>query len=336
LNKKPLHQDFFDEPQRFEFFQAVRLLERIFPERAAVGRDYLPTKEVVRFRTRPSLEFPASQIYDLQEVNEEFSNERKMEMFVNFFGMLGANGVLPPHYTELIIERARYRDTALWNFLDLFTHRSVSLFYRAWEKYRFPVSFERGEDDFTNFLLDFLGLGTRGLREQLDFPAESLIPYAGLASNKPRSVSAIQQTLADYFGVKIEIEQFSGQWLTLDAESITMLGAANSSLGVSTVAGSRVFDNQSKFRVRVGAVGFERFKAFLPNGSAYKAATGMIKFLAGDEYDFDLQLILLAKEVPGTVLTTRAKRRPMLGWSSFLKTQKFTRDDEQVILQTVN
>ena len=60
----------------------------------------------------------------------------------------------------------------------------------------------------------------------------------------------------------------------------------------------------------------------------------MIRFMAGDEVDFDLQLVLQAKQVPSCILTTRAKRRPQLGWTSFLKTKKFTNDDEQVILQT--
>jgi predicted component of type VI protein secretion system len=49
-----------------------------------------------------------------------------------------------------------------------------------------------------------------------------------------------------------------------------------------------------------------------------------------------VQLKLKAKEVPGTILTTRAKRRPMLGWTSFLKSKPFTEDDEQVVLQNIN
>jgi type VI secretion system protein ImpH len=333
VRDKPLNQQFFDEPERFEFFQAVRLLERMFPERAAVGRDNLPSKEVVRFRSRPTIEFPASEVHEIREVQEEFSDEQKLEMFINFMGMVGAIGALPTHYTELVIERARYRDRALWEFIDIFTHRSVSLFFRAWEKYRFPVSYERGEDDFTEYLFDILGLGTRGLRGRLSVPDESLIPYAGLISNKPQSVASIEQTLSDYFGVPVKVEQFFGQWLALDKESITQLGKENSRLGVSTVVGTRVFDNQSKIRLRIGAVGYEKFKGFLPNGSAYPALCSMVRFLVGQEFDFDLQLVLKAREVPSCILTTRAKRRPQLGWTSYLKTKPFKRNDEQLTLE---
>ena len=337
MTEKPLNQDFFDEPYGYGFFQAVRLLERIYPERQSVGRDSLPASEVVRFRSRPTLEFPASEIYELRETDEDLTDSRKVEMFINFMGMVGAVGVLPSNYTELVVERIRYRDQTLWSFLDIFTHRAVSLFFRAWEKYRFPVAYERGKgDDFTDSLFDFVGLGTRGMRGRMSLPDESLLPYTGLISNKPVSVAALEQTLNDYFAVPVKVEQFYGQWLALDEESISRLGSVNSRLGVSTVVGKRVYDSQSKFRVRIGVIGLEKFKGFLPDGSAHKAFCSLVRFLVGEEFDFDLQLILAAKEVPGCILTTRAKRRPQLGWTSYLKTQKFKQDDEQVILQIPN
>lgn len=340
MNDKPLNQELFDDPHGFDFFQAVRLLEKMFPELAAVGRDELPSREVVRFRSRATLEFPASEIHELRESFDE-NDARKLEMFVSFIGALGVNGVLPTHYTEIIIERARYRDTALWAFLDIFTHRSISLFFRAWEKYRFPIGYDRRinkdeADEFTEFLLDFVGLGTKGLRGKLNLPDESLLPYAGLISQKPHSVAALEQILGDYFAVPIKVEQFFGQWFSLDDESVTKLGAVNSVLGKSVVIGSRIFDNQSKFRVRVGAVDFKRFQAFLPNGTAYPAFCSLIKFYVGDEFDFDLQIILQAKQVPSCILTTRAVRRPRLGWSSWLKTKPFKEDDEQTVLQMDN
>ncbi|MGI9036733.1 MAG: type VI secretion system baseplate subunit TssG [Pyrinomonadaceae bacterium] len=333
MNEKSLNQELFDEPFRFEFFQAVRLLEKIFPERLAVGRAPLPSKEVVRFRSRAAINFPASEIYEINETDGEFSDEKKLEMFVNFMGMIGAIGVLPTHYTKLVVECSRYRDTTLHAFLDIFTHRAVSLFFRAWEKYRFPVQYERGNDEFTEYLFDFVGLGTGGLRDKLFIDDESLLPYAGLIAQKPHSAVALEQILSDYFNVPAKVKQFSGQWLALDEESITRLGIANSRLGINAVVGTKIWDDQSKFRVVFGALKFKEFQDFLPNGTAYKPMRTMIRFLVGEEFDFDAQLKLKAKEVPSTILTTRAKRRPMLGWTSFLKTKPFKRDDEQVVLQ---
>lgn len=336
MPKKPLDQTLFDEPYRFEFFQAIRLLERIYPEKSPVGRDVTPQNEPVRFRSRVSLSFPASEIQELKEIYDEHSDQSKLEMMINFMGMLGTNGVLPIHYTEIAMDRARYGDTTLWAFFDIFTHRSVSMFFRAWEKYRFPINYERGKDTFTEYLFDFLGLGTQGLRGKLHIEDESLLPYGGLIIQKPHSASALRQILSDYFRITAKIEQFSGQWLTLDEESITRLGQANSTLGRDTVAGTQVWDYQSKLRIVLGALSFNEFQAFLPNGTAHKPLKSIVCLMIGKELDFDVKLKLKAKDVPSCILTTRAKRRPMLGWTSFLKTKPFKEDDEQVILQIEN
>ncbi|MDQ6787623.1 MAG: type VI secretion system baseplate subunit TssG [Acidobacteriota bacterium] len=333
MSEKPLNQEILDEPYRFEFFQAVRLLEKIFPERRPVGRETSITPEIIKFRSRMSLNFPASEIYEIKDGNGSFSDEHKLEMFINFMGMIGVSGVLPVHYTELAMDRLRYRDTAMWAFLDIFTHRSVSLFFRAWEKYRFPIAYERGKNDFTDYLFDFTGLGTNGLRGRMSLEDESLLPYAGLIAQKPHSAGALANMLSDYFGVTAKIKQFFGQWLDLDEESVTKLGKANAILGASAIVGSRVWEQQSKFRVVVGAISFKQFQAFLPNGTAHKPLKSIINFMVGLEFDFDVQLVLKAKEVPGCILTTRALRRPMLGWTSFLKTKPFKQDDGQVVLQ---
>lgn len=334
MPKKNLNEEFFDEPYQFEFFQAVRLLEKIFPERRAVGREAKITPEIIRFRSRLALDFPASEVHQIIETTDEATDERRLEMFVNFMGMVGPSGVMPSHYTELAMERNRYRDTAMWAFMDIFTHRAVSLFFRAWEKYRFPVGYERGKDDFTAFLFDFIGLGTSGLHGRMSLADESLLPYGGLIAQKPHSAIALGNILSDYFRVKAKIEQFFGQWLELDTESVTQLGEANSSLGTSAIIGTRIWEQQSKFRVRLGPLPFKEFQDFLPTGAAHKSLTSIARFMVGLEFDFDVQLVLQAKQVPSTILTTRAKRRPMLGWTSFLKTKPFKNDDEQVIIQT--
>jgi type VI secretion system protein ImpH len=335
----PLAQVLFDEPYRFDFFQAVRLLERINPERSPVGRDEgNPGREAVRFRSRISLEFPASEIHQLTR-NGTAEDASPPEMIVAFMGLTGPLGVLPHYYTETLMERTRYRDTSLWAFLDIFNHRLTSLFYRAWEKHRFAVAYERGElDKFTEALFDIVGIGTRGLRgDRLGFPDQALIFYGGLIAHKPHSVSAIEAILTDHFGVRARISQFSGQWLKLEEQDLSRIGTANNELGVSTVAGTKVWSDQSKFRVRIGPLTLKEFKAFLPPGSAFKPATELIRFLVGMEFDFDAQLVLKADEVPACALSAGAAgTQSRLGWTSWLKSRPFVHDDSQVVLQVNN
>jgi len=333
VEPKNLNNILLDESFRFDFFQAVRLLERLYPESAPVGLPFSDRPEVVQFRSNISLAFPASEIQQIKRNEESSDDQQKFEMFVNFMGMLGVSGILPIHYTELAMDRARYGDKTLWAFLDIFTHRSVSLFYRAWEKYRFPVQYERGNDDFTNSLFAIAGLGTPGMRGRLNLDDESLLPYAGLIAQKPRSAVAISQIVSDYFQVPAKVVQFTGQWLELDEESHTYLGRSNNCLGANTIVGTRIWDFGCKFRLKLGPMSFTNFLAFLPIGSGFKSLCSIVELLIGKEFDADVQLRLKAKEVPGCVLTTRAKRRPMLGWTSFLKTRQFEADDEQLILQ---
>lgn len=333
MNDKPLNQVLTDEPYRFEFFQAVRVLEKVFPEKRAVGRNAMPHEEIVRFRSRIALDFPASEIHEIREFFEEQTQEEKREMLVNFMGMVGVSGVLPQPYTDLVLDRIRHRDTAMWAFLDIFTHRAVSMFYRAWRKYRFPIGYERGNDDFTSYLFDLIGLGTKGLRGRMSLPDESLLPYAGLIAQKPHSCNAIENVLSDYFDTTAKAKQFHGQWLDLEPQDYTKLGLKNSRLGESAIVGTRVWEQQSKFRVRLGPLDFQKFQAFLPTGSAHQPLRSIVKFMVGLEFDYDVQLLLKKQQVPSSILTTRAQRRPMLGWTTFLKTKPFNADDEQVVLQ---
>jgi type VI secretion system protein ImpH len=360
MDGKPVSQKIFEEPYRFEFFQAVRLLEKIFPDRKPVGGDALPADEVVRFRSYVSLEFPPSEIRDINvitddpenhakhanqanqanhanhaysEYPENWDSRKRLEMLICMMGMVGVSGVLPTHYTELVLDRIKHRDTALWTFLDIFTHRAASLFYQAWAKYRFPVGYERGKDEFTAYLFDLAGLGTNGLRGRMAVDDETLLPYVGLIAQRPHSTNAVANVISDYFGVRVQIEQFSGQWLHLEKSDMTFIGRQNSKLGVNTIAGTRIWDQQSKFRIRLGPLDFGKFQAFLPNGTAFKPLKSIVTFMTGMELDFDIRLVLEKRQVPGTVLTTRALRRPMLGWTSFLKTRPFRNDDDQLILQ---
>lgn len=327
---RPLAQELLEEPYRFGFFQAVRLLERLDPERQMVGHDGDIDREAVRFRTRQTLSFPPSEIYEVTQANGE-QPEKPPEMTIAFMGLTGPLGVLPHHYSELVIERSRHKDTSLWSFFDIFNHRILSLFYRVWEKYRFPIAYERGKlDEFTSCLFSIVGVGTHGLRGRLSVNDQVLIYYGGLIGQRPHSASAIASLLSDYFGVPVTVNQFSGQWLKL-GDDVTRLGSSNSQLGMTTVAGARVWDAQSKFRIRVGPLTLKELKDFIPVGSAFRPMTELVRLLVGLEFDFDLQLVLKREAVPYCVLETGSDAS-RLGWTTWLKTRQVKEDDDQVVL----
>lgn len=327
----------YSEPYRFSFFQAVRLLERMAPPgKEGVGRAVVPGNEIVRFRTHPSLTFPPSEIVDLK-APPPGQEARPPEMTVNFIGLTGPQGVLPHPYTELVRERVSYKDTALWSFFDIFNHRMASLFYRAWEKYRFPIAYERqGEDAFTEYLFDLVGMGTPGLRGRMAVNDQALLLYAGIVAQKPHSAGSIAAVLRDYFRAPAEIVQFLGQWFPLEPENVTRLGAANSELGRTVVAGGSVFVSQSKFRVRLGPLDLGRFVSFLPVGPAFRPLTDLVRYLAGLEFDYDVQLVLRKEDVPPCSLDSKSPLPPMLGWTTWITSETPRKDADDVVLPVDN
>ena len=198
-----------DEPTAFSFFQAVRLLSQLRPTRSAVGGWADPASETVRFSASTSLGFPASEIQSLVMPDEDDAAPGRMT--VNFLGLTGPQGVLPHFYTEQAGALARAKDTAFRDFLDLFNHRVLSLFYRAWKSHRAPVLQEEGaEDRVHDHMLDVAGVGTAGLRGRLPLPDATLAFYAGLLALRVRPADGLARLIGDYFDVAADVEQFVG------------------------------------------------------------------------------------------------------------------------------
>jgi type VI secretion system protein ImpH len=320
----PVDQRLLEHPYEFDFFQAVRLLHLMLNDRPGVGRIARPSEEPVRFKIRQSLEFPASSIHSL---SDEADPPR---LTVAFMGLTGVQGVLPHHYTVHILDRGIYKDFAMAEFFDLFNHRILSLFYRAWEKHHFPVRLQlaaaRGETDhFTEYLFDWIGLGTARLRKRMALPDQALLRYAGLLGQSPACAISLQAILRDYFEVSVEIEQLVGAWYSLKEEDQCELGAQspNNQLGEGAIAGDAVWDPQARFRVRLGPLKLVKFLAFLPDSPAVKELGDLVWFYVGPVIQFDVQTVLKADEVPWSRLGDESPAGPRLGWCAWLKTEEF-------------
>lgn len=320
------------EPQRFDLFQAVRLLERpVGGERPApVGEDGPPDREGVRLRAVASLAFPTGDLAESRPARGDGRPRGAPELAVAAFGLTGPAGVLPHHYTALLLRRLRQRDESLRDFLDLFHHRLLGLFVRAWRKYRLPFSFERSrldghpDDPVSAAIRSLVGLGTPGLRDRLEVPDAALLYYAGHFAHRPRSASALGQVLADYLALPIEVLQAQGQWLHLEPEDRSRLPGAgrrrgqNHRLGIDLVLGARVFDVQGKFRLRVGPLSYAQFRTLMPDGHALRPLCQLARSYVGPGLDFDVQPVLRAAEIPPCRPGATGDDAPRLGWNTWL------------------
>lgn len=320
-----------EEPCAFGFFQAIRLLERFFPERKPVGRFVNPSEEIARFGAHPSLAFPASEIQSL-----EWNSTKPHKMTVNFLGLVGPIGSLPQWYTGLVAERLRSGDKTVRDFLDTFNHRFLSLFHQAWEKYRFPIAYERGEmDRFSRLLLDLIGMGTNGLQQRQAVPDDAFLFFAGILAQRPRSARALESILEEYFEVPVEVQQLLGGWFELDPATQCCLGDRETSseqLGEGAVAGNEVWDQGARARIKLGPLSRSQYLDFLPNGSAHQSLRALTRFFSNDEIDFEVQLVLQRGAVPACELGSEGEASPQLGWVSWIRSGPMARDPEDTIL----
>lgn len=318
------------EPYCVQFFQAVRLMERLYPERKPVGLFVSPSTEVVQFSSVPTLAFPASEINNI-----EFGKDGQPRLFVNFMGLCAAVGVLPHAYTEFLMERNRAKDKSPAEFFDLFNHRMISLFYRGWQKYRFYIAYERtgaNDDVISRRLLDLIGLGAPSLVRRMEIADEACLYYEGLLSQRRPTAQGLKQLLEDYFEVPVKVEQFTGTWRRLPPENRSVLadsGAFCERLGMGTIVGDEVFDQHGAVTIRLGPMSFDRYREFLPGARASVELRSWLRLFANREFDFVIRLMLDRKEVPQMKLGSEGAEAPCLGLVSWMRNRPLDRDPDE-------
>ncbi|WP_310633915.1 type VI secretion system baseplate subunit TssG [Paraburkholderia sp.] len=332
-----------DEPHRFEFFQAVRLLERWFVDKKQDRqRDVLAHR--VAFRNTLSLGFPPSEIEQAASYDEAgtrlaepeqraaaLDDERlgQVEITPAFFGLLGGQGALPLHYTEQLIAREQLkRDRAAREFFDVFSNRATALFYSAWKKYRLPFHYELDRDErYMPLLLALAGVADNDSRESLHggrgaLLDEAIAGYAPAARHRPVSAAYLQNTLSEYFNVPVRIEQFVGKWYDVPPDQLSMLGMRNVALGATALAGQRVWQRDMRARLVIGPLSKANYEAFLPGGERAIALEHMLTLLGRVTLEYEVRLVLQRNEVGPSQLGGGSR----LGWDAFLCTHEADRD----------
>ena len=326
----------FREPYRFEYFQAVRMLE-LWLRRHGMPQHGL-VAHFLRFQNSTSLRFPASQLEAIQAEPRTIepsvaalgaalgaSTLKWIRVTPTFMGLLGNHGVLPVHYTERIAEQQfAAKDEGARAFLDTFSNRSLALFYEAWRKYRLHLKYEiDGKDGFLPLLLGLAGLGNPALRRRLARPENGAVLDESLgyfaASLRQRPVSGVQmaRVLSAYFGQPIKVEQFVGAWYAVPPLQQSTLGCDNATLGTCAIAGERVWQRDLRLRLIVGPLDRAGFEAFLPGGLGARALTSLVTMFTGLALEYEVELVLRAADVHGATLSGD-RHTGCLGWGTYL------------------
>jgi type VI secretion system protein ImpH len=315
-------------PFNWDFYQALRRLETLYPGRPRIGQALRPADEPIRLGQEPSLSFaPAA----LSALDQGYAG-KPPRLRVRFFGLFGPNGPLPLHLTEYARDRLlHFGDPTFPRFLDIFHHRFLALFYRAWAQGQPTVSLDRpGEDPFSRYVAALIGLGTAGLRGRDAAHDFAKLHFSGLLARHVRNAEGLHAVLGAYFRLPCCIQQFVAHWLHLPREQRSRLGefGGGAFLGRDAVIGTRVWDRQHKFRIRLGPLTLSQYESFLPGGANLRRLVDWVRFYFCFEFEWDVRLALARGEVP----ETRPGRYGRLGWTTWLGTRRSLTDAEDLVL----
>ncbi len=322
-------------PWAFDFFQALRHLECLHADKPRLGCSRRPADDPVRLAQQPSLDFAPSTLAAFDsDGKSDVAGAVPPRLEVFFFGLFGPNGPLPLQLTDYARDRLRNaHDPTFARFADIFHHRLLSLFYRAWADARPTVTFDRPESDrFADYVGSLFGLGMASLRNRDAMPDLAKLHYAGLLGCQTRHADGLRAMLADFFKLPVEIESFIGHWLTLPLSSRCRLGEspATGALGKTAVIGERVWDCQHKFRIVMGPLSLADYERLLPGGDSLERLAAIVRNYIGDELQWDLNLILKKEEVPPLQLGVQGR----LGWTTWLMERDLDKEADDLCLES--
>jgi len=291
MTREELERMLRDEAQSIDFFQALRRLECVHRDKPRLGESVRPAEEPIRLGQDPSLAFAPGALSGLLP-----GGDGPPRLQVSFLGLLGPNGPLPLHLTEYVRDRLRNAgDPTLSRFLDVFHHRMLSLFYRAWANSQPTVSRDRpASDRYTTYVGALVGLALPGLRNRDGFPDPAKLYYAGRLGALTHNAEGLQAMIGDHFQMPATIEEFVGDWIDLPESARWRLGGGPEGmrLGVGSTLGAKAFQRQTKFRVVLGPLERPQFQSMLPEGKALGRLVALVRNYVGDELDWDVRLIL--------------------------------------------
>jgi type VI secretion system protein ImpH len=312
-------------PERFGLFAALRVLEHAYADRPRLGESRKASDDPVRLGHAPHFNFAPTDVAQLT------FDEDVPRLEQHSFGLFGPNGPLPAHFTETAYERRRHLDdSTIVDFLNIFQHRMISLFYRAWANSDPAANRDRpASDRFVGFVGAMLGLAPESARNRDAVPDHAKLYRAGLFAQQVRSAEILEGILADYFRVPVEVRELVGTWLTIPESLRTRLGGGRelAALGYSAALGQASWQRQCKFEIVFGPLTFAGLTALLPGQDRLSQLHAIVRLFATDEYAWQLRVLLPPEEVPAMQLGQGG----LLGWTTWLGSVNRIVDD--VVIQ---
>lgn len=299
-------------PWAQDLFALMRRMEAVNADRPRIGDSVTAREIYLQLGQAPHLHFPASNIHSYRPAGQG----APARALVHFFGMLGPMGPLPLSTTEEALRWFNDRDDAFARFLDVFNHRFIELFYRAFADARPAEQAARpAEDRFADYVGSAIGIGRPVFRGLDSLPDFEKLRFAGLLAPRTPSAPRIEGLVAGIFGQRAEVIEFVGETLEIPAEERTRLGSADAGLGTGALLGARVISVDHKFRLRLFTDTLAVYENFLPDGAWHRRLADTLANAVGLEYAWDVELVLPAAALRPVCLG----RYGRLGWTGWMR-----------------
>jgi len=328
--KRHLREELLKHSKEFDFFEAVRRIDQATPENPRTGQGTRCSDERIRFAQDPSLSFAPTSITDFQ-VNTRSDAAR---MLVSFFGLLGPNGPMQLQFTEYVRMRSRNNlDPTIQRFLDIFHHRLISLFYRAWSLNEQAVSYDRrDEDSFSRYVGSLIGLDMDEKAKETSVPYYAKLYWSGRFFSTSRNADGLHAILQDFFDIPVKIEEFIGTNIPIPRQYYCKMGrdVENATIGQNAVVGAFSYTTTEKFKIIFGPLDLENFERMLPGQDSFKRLHDWVNNYLSKPLLWEVQYILKADEVPKTKLGHYGQ----LGATTWLKSKPFKNDSLEPVIQS--
>lgn len=302
---------------RVNFYRFCQLLEQENPDGPLLGTTEKPTTDPVRFRPWPGMGFPGSELRTV-EMDEEHL-DLPSTVRTTFLGMYGVDSPLPTAYLDDIAQR-REGYEATTAFLDIFSHRITTQYYRIWRKYAYPATFEAGgADETSQCLLGLVGLGIPGTAGNVATPVSRFLALLGAMRLPTRNAEGIRQlvsllapdttaTIISPDPVKVQVAQRSG------------LGKEyRVSLSQRATLGKTGKEACSRILLMLATSDPEEAEGWLPGGQLHTDLMVLLRVYLGYRSDVRLRLTVPVSVLPEPRLGQ--KRRIRLGRTGVLGLQ---------------
>jgi type VI secretion system protein ImpH len=304
-------------PQAVDLFALLRLIEALTPSMARLGYSSTPRDDAVRLGQYPSTIFAPTALFSIQGQ----ANLPAPKVQILSIGLFGPNGPLPLHITEYVRDRTRnHSDNTLTAFADIFHHRAISLFYRAWADAQPTVHLDRkGQDRFSTYVGSLFGMGFEGSWQRDSVNDHAKLFATGQFVRPTRNPEGLCQILSHYFQVPVNLKEFVKTWIKIPpVEQSKIFGRTRANqLGHGALAGAAVPDIQSRFRLEIGPMRLAAFTKMLPGAPHNLRLRDWVRNYIGIELQWDADLLLYAEDVPQSQLGGMQQ----LGWTTWLGTR---------------